>query len=38
MDQLVADEGRYSLLAAKLKEGQREEEQARGPTERGRRL
>jgi hypothetical protein len=38
MDQLVADEARYSLLAAKLKEDKREEEQARGPTERGRRL
>ena len=38
MDQLVADEGRYSVLAAKLKEGKREEEQAPGPTERGRRL
>jgi hypothetical protein len=38
MDQLVADEGRYSVLAAKLKEDKREEEEARGRTERGRRL
>jgi len=37
MDQLVADEGRYSVLAAKLKEDQREEDQAGGETVRGRR-